>query len=376
MKKAALFLATVFCFSAFATAAARKLENDETPWRMLEQAQVAYDSGDYGVALNLANKAKENRALQISWELGVLEMALSPRQVKKAGDHFDDVLPVLAERDSNEAIALINHYLASYGAAFYSNSVSELVAWLNKSAVYPEADFLTGKIYQLEGEFSLAASFYEKARTEADFLDIPDVKYDILYAMADLAKQLDRREEFEQALLLVLSTDGNFQNPALVRSFERIVDADEGSNVDRFFSLFRCGSRHSVPALYELSLLYKEHGDAKALFKCSALGMLEAFTHMLEALQERDATYRYEDLAGFLRKTGEYADFLAWAQDIHLWELFFLFVDTSATRGRLAFASQFYAVMSESLPDAYWRAQAANCLERLQARVAVTNERH
>ena len=375
MKKAALFFATVFCIStlpplAASAAAARKLSHEEAPWRMLEQAQVAYDGGNYGLALNLANKAKENRALQINWDLNVLETALSPRQVKKAGDRFEDVLAVLAERDSNEAIALIKQYLLFHGEAFYSNSVAELVSWLEKSAVYPEADFLTGKIYQLEGEFQLASSFYEKARTEADFLDVPDVKYDILYAMADLAKQLDKREEFEQSLLLVLSADENYQSRVLARSFEKIVDADSGENVDRFFSLFRCSARHSVPALYELSLLYKERGSNAELFKCAALGMLEAFTHMLEALQERDAAYRYEDLAGFFAKTGEYADFITWAQDVHLWELFFLFVDSSAARGSLVFAEQFYTVMSESLPDAYWRAQAANRLSKLRGHTA------
>ena len=371
MKRTALFFATVFCISLLplfaSTASARKLENDEAPWRMLEQAQVAYDSGNYGVALNLANKAKENRALEINWELNVLENALSPQQVKKAGDHFDDVLSVLAERDSNEAIALIKQYLTLHGESFYENSITRLLEWLNKSIVYPEADFLTGKIYQLEGEFALSANFYEKARVEAEFLDIPDLKYDILYAMAALAEEQGTSEEYEQSLLLILSTDENFQNAILQRSFERIIDADTRDNVDRFFTLFRCAANHSIPALYELCLLYRSRDSMNESFKCATLGMLEAFTHMLESLQEREMSYRFTDLASFFTIVGSYRDFRIWTQESHVWELFFLFVEGAELRGRTVFAERFYEVMSESIPDVYWRAQAQNRLELLRA---------
>lgn len=365
MKKTALFFSALLSISAFVFARApeaRKLENEEAPWRMLEQAVVAFDAGNYGMALNLANKAKENRALQINWELNVLETALSPRQVRKAGDRFSDVLAVLRERDENEAIAVINQYLTFHGESFYSNSVSALVAWLDKSAVYPEADFLTGNIYQLEGEFQLASSFYEKARVEAEFLDVPDLKFDILYAMAELANEQNKLEEYEQALLIILSTDSNFQNKLLQRSFEKIVDADLKENVDRFFTLFRCETNHSILALYKLCLLYKERGDAENVFRCASLGVIESFTHILNSLQERDANFHFTTIADFFEKLNEQSDYIAWMQDTHVWELFFFFVDSAVQRGNYTFGEAFYATMAESLPDAYWQAQAANRL--------------
>ncbi|MCR5723544.1 MAG: hypothetical protein K6G80_00495 [Treponema sp.] len=364
MKKAALFFTALISLTLLCNAqAARKLSDEEAPWRMLEKAQVAFDSGDYGMALNLANKAKENRSLQIHWELNVLENALAPRQVRRAGERFQDVLLVLGERDENDAIALIKRYLTRYGGEFYKDSVSNLVQWLNESIVYPEADFLTGRIYQLEGEFQLASSFYEKARTESDFLDIPDVKYDILYAMADLALQQGNTEEYEQMLLLVLASDPNYQNKSLVRSFEKIVDADTAENADRFFTLFRCQGKHSVSALYHLCQLKRQQNDAKGVFTCASLGMMESFTHMLESLQERDSEFKFTTLSAFFKKLSDYPEFLDWAEEEHVWELFFLFAKQADERGRHAFSQRLYQIMSDSLPSEYWRAQADNRLD-------------
>lgn len=364
MKKSALFFTSLFlCFSLFAQSSdARKLTNEEAPWRILEQAQVAFDSGNYGNALNLSNKAKENRALEIHYEVNVLETALAPRQVRKAGEHFSDVLLVLSERDENEAISLINRYVERYGEAFYADSVTRLTEWLKASIVYPEADFLIGRVYQLEGEYALASSFYEKARTEADFLDIPDVKYTILYAMADLALQQGKQEDYEQMLLLILDTDKNYQNKALLRSFGKIVDADTAENASRFFSLFRCETKHAIPALYQLCRLSEKRNDDEAVFTCAALGMLEAFTHILEALQERDTDFHFTTLSSFFDAVAAYPEFLAWAEDNHVWELFFIFADSAQKRGATVFSSCLYTIMSESLPTEYWRKQAAKRL--------------
>ena len=365
MKKAALFsFAFAFLCMLAPGAEARRLTNEEAPWRMLEQAQVAYDSGDYGMALNLANKAKENKSLEINWELNVLENALAPRQVRRAGDHFADVLLVLDERDENDAISLIKHYLIRKDADFYGDSVSKLVSWLKESIVYPEADFLIGKVYQLEGEFKLASSFYEKARREADFLDIPDVKFDILYAMADLARQQGNTEDYEQMLLLVLADDPNYQNKTLIRSFAKIIDANTAENADRFFTLFRCPAKHSIPALYQLCHLSLARADSSAVFTCSALGMMEAFTHMLEALEERNTEYRFTTLDSYFRSLEAYPEFLDWAEEEHVWELFFLFAECADRRGNHIFTQRLYKIMSESLPVEYWRAQAENRLDR------------
>ena len=80
---------------AFPVTAPKHPDSMNVSWRVLENAQVAYDSTMYGEALNLANKAKESRRAEIEWENYILESALSPLAVRRVGDFFSDVLNIL-----------------------------------------------------------------------------------------------------------------------------------------------------------------------------------------------------------------------------------------------------------------------------------------
>ena len=179
MKKLILsaFLLLSF-FSLFAQVVPKKPVSSEYSWRILQDAQFAFDKGEFSRAMNLANKAKANRVAESDYEVYILDVALSPLAVRKAGEDFDAVLEVLKERDQNEAISIINRYLELYGEKFFQYSVHKMENWVEEKRVYPEADFLIGKIYRLEGEYKTAIDFYEKARLERAFLDIPDKVYD------------------------------------------------------------------------------------------------------------------------------------------------------------------------------------------------------
>lgn len=347
-------------------ARAPKKPQDVFAYRVFEEAVVAFDAGLYGNALQLANKAKDLRHAEAEYETYVLENALSPRAVKRVGTDFRDVLAVLGERDEYEAIAIINRYLRRFGQDYFSHSVDRMVSWIKEKAVYPEADFLIGRIYQLEGEFDIALDFYERARKESAYLDIPEELFDILYAMADLAKQQKKGEVYEQTLLLILDNDPNFKDEVLLTALVRSIDYNTEKHVERFFMLFRCEPHHSLRALYELGNIYERNGEAEQALRCAALGTIEAFTHILGSLDERDADFSYTDYGAFLRQTARYADVVEWGSRMHVWDLMFQFADRVAARGDAVFARTLYAIMAESMPDAYWREEAANRLRSYQ----------
>ena len=173
MKK---FLSPFTLFLIFMMGPLFALQNDskKPSWKILEQAQFCFDSGNYGEALRLSNLALNMHKNEIDSEYNILDIAVSPAQVKHAGDEFVNVLSVLEERESKEAISIINKYLALHGKIFFNDDIKIMLDWLKKKNVYPEADFLVGKIYQIEGEYDTAYKFYTKALDEGDYLDIPD----------------------------------------------------------------------------------------------------------------------------------------------------------------------------------------------------------
>lgn len=349
---------------SFPQVAPKRPVASEYSWRILENARIAYDAADYGEAMNLANRAKANRRAEIAWEVYTLENALSPLAVRKVGDSFGDVLKILAKRDENEAVKLINKYLRFYGTGFFGDSISNLVEWVKEKNVYPEADFLIGKIYQLEGEYKTAYEFYEKARVEREYLDIPDFHYEILYAMVALALEAKRPDDYEQALLLILDSDPKFKDSVFRNAFMKILDSDKAENADRFFTLFRAEENRSLEALFDLGNVYERAGRDENALVCAALGTIESFTHIYATICERDTSYSFTTYADFLEKCGKYDDIMTWCEKYHVWELMFQMGERLQKRGRLILADSFFRKMAAAMPDPYWRSEAASKLAK------------
>lgn len=336
----------------------------ELSWRILQDARLAFDKGEFSSAMNLANRAKANRVAESDYEVYILDVALSPLPVRRAGDDFDAVLAVLAERDQNEAISLIARYLELYGEDFFQYSVHRMAEWVEKKRVYPEADFLIGKIYRLEGEYKTALDFYEKARMESAFLDIPAQQYDILYEMADLLRHQDETERYKQALLLILDKDPHYKDGVLRRAMLKIIDANKRENVDRFFDLFRASSPKTLNALYNISVMFEREGEAESSLFASALGMVESLSHILDSISGRDAGFEYTTLAAFLTKIGEYDDIVQWCEENNFWNYLIDFCRKAAARGNVLYANAMLEDIARATPDSYCRASALASITR------------
>ncbi|MBQ4378672.1 MAG: hypothetical protein II821_05705 [Treponema sp.] len=365
MKKIILSLFMIFAsFSIFSQIVPKKPETSELSWRILQDAQFAFDKGQFASAMNLANKAKANRVAESDYEVYILDVALSPLAVRRAGEDFDAVLEVLKERDQIEAISIIKRYLELYGAKSFGYSVHKMEEWVHAKRVYPEADFLIGKIYRLEGEYKTAIDFYEKARSESSFLDIPDQLYDILYEMADLIRLGGNNEEYKKALLLILDNDQNFKDAVLRRAMLRIIDANKASNVDRFFDLFRASSPKTLNALYNISVILEEEGEAENSLFASALASVESLSHILNSISGRDASFEFTSLSLFFNKIAEYEDISTWCIQNHFWENMINYCKKVSARGDIIYANAMLEVLAESSPDEYTRAAASICISR------------
>ena len=364
MKKLILSAFLLLSFSLFAQIVPKKPESSEYSWRILQNAQFAFDNGDFAKAMNLANKAKANRVAESDYEVYILDVALSPLAVRRAGDSFDSVLEVLKERDQTEAISIINNYLSLYGEKFFQYSVHKMEDWVEEKRVYPEADFLIGKLYRLEGEYKTAIDFYEKARLESSFLDIPDQLYDILYEMADLFRHQKENEKYKQALLLILDNDSHYKDFVLRRAMLKIIDADKTINVDRFFDLFRVSSPKTLNALYNISVIFEEEKEIENSLFASALAAVESFSHIFDSISERDASYEYTGLSGFLKKISEYDDICTWCANNHFWDILIAYCKKVSFRGGIIYANAMLEIIAANSPDAYTRAAARASIVR------------
>lgn len=354
-----LFISFIFVSTAFAQTVVKKVSEDKADYKLLKSAQDYFEMADYGKAISTAEQAKESRIQQCKYEVFVLDNLQRLVYVRKAGDLLTDLQPVLKEHTQNEAYNLINSYIEKYGLETFSNSYSTLIKFIEDRKPYPEADFLIGKIYRLEGETSLAEHYYLEAYAHEDILNVPDVKYEILYELADLCSYANNKSEYEKYLLLILKDNKTYMNKSFMDSIVRVVKTDKIENVEKFFNMYRSENYASIKALNLLSKYYAETNDLDKAIACAALGSITVITRMEEIVRDRMTHYTYTTFKDLLTKSAKYSDIRRWGNSYGSWELLFNFADISSKIGCNNFAGEFFKILAEYPTDPYYEKKAA-----------------
>lgn len=351
-------------------------------WYTLKLAQDSFDSADYGRVISLAEQAKNKRKAQIEWEQYVLDQAQRSREVRLAGDDLGLVVNAMKRAKLTDAHKIIDSYTSYYGSEKFKGRFSNLLDFIERNKLYPEADYMIGKVYKVEGEIKKAEIYMKKAYESFDLLNVPDSKYDILYDMADIAKsQLDSLNygqylsssrksgyyaDYEKYMTDILADDKLYSNPSFMNSMVKAISANDKKAVGRFFELYRSEIDRSLDALvgltayYRTSALYVQSNEdlkkeqTKAL-KCAALGSVVAVSKIQEILEDRLTDYRYTDLSDLLKKCSRFSDIVDWGNDTGVWELLGILAETASDLGYTSFSRELMNILSQSNPEQYWQ---------------------
>ncbi|MBP3710664.1 MAG: hypothetical protein J6I73_09765 [Treponema sp.] len=362
-----IILSAALCAPLFSQVRPQKPSSLTDDIRLLRSARVAYRNGGYGTALRYAEEAKTARKTLIAWETYTLQNSLRPLEVRRANDALPDVLAVLQTREDYDAIEIINKYVRQKTASFFNNSAAEVVAYVAKRNAYPEADWLVGSVYVLEGEYALAKQYLLNAWSNAYLLDVSDEQYDILYDLANIAYIENDFDNYEKNLLLVLSDDSFFKNKNFNDALMLTIRNKSAGSMEKFFTLFRSDDYKSLPAYFKLSEYYGRAGENEKALKANALGVLTGFTKMYNAVKARNPEFEYADLSAFLRETAAYGDIVDWAEQNRVWQGFCDFAVKVRGDGNSVFANDIYASLAASVPDSFWKNYAQRALAEQNA---------
>ena len=364
-----LFFFIAFVCSSASAAYAQKINSVHKPsefeyWLTLKEAQNAYESGDFGEALRRAETAKRQRRDVSVWEGYVLDQTQKNARVRKSGDFIDDLLPVLKEKEYNDAIAVINKHVELRGKDFFHGRFSEIQKWFAEDYRYPEADFIIGKIYRLEGENAFAQQYLDAVCENFNRLDIPDMRYDILYEMADLAKDQNDMEGYEKNLNLILKDDELYRDDRFMEALLRQINLNTAVAVEKFFLLYRSYNDISIRALEELGQYYTKIGKPDKALRCVALGSIASVTKIEEILKDRLIDYTYVSFPDLLTKASQYDDILVWGNENRIWEMFYEFARTAEGQNKLLFSQTLFSLLAKYEPEPYWRKEAEFCIRQ------------
>ncbi|ULQ59829.1 hypothetical protein K7I13_00245 [Brucepastera parasyntrophica] len=351
MKKI-LFTLLGLCFfsaAAFAAPVIFETASGRTVWQIMEQAEIAFEKGELGESLALAENARIRHTESVQHVISLINNALGSREVQRAGDDINLVYAVLQTRNETEVTDALDAVFLKYPARSFSNSMKNLSDWLQKRLVYPEADMLVARIYEAEGEYPLALSFYESAWQNRDFLDIPETKFRIAYSMADISYNMGNYGAREKYLLLVLMDDPVFGQPGnesgILRAMMRTVQTEK--NIDKFFLLYRHSNINALKAYQDLTSFYLYDSEKRLdrAFPVAVLAACVSLTAMTEAIKLVDPEYVYTNFADAMDRSGRNYRISEWIAREKILDSFLLLASVLSERGEIEQARSIWSTL-------------------------------
>ena len=359
-------------------------------WSLFRQAEARLDAGDTSSAFLFVEEARRTHAEEISSMAAELKRAVSDRDISRTADRIPVIYSLLVTREDFAATAVIDRILSKRDAAFFSNSFSALLSWLENATVLPEADVFTGVVYEADGEHSLALSFYERAWESRGYFDVPGDKITLAYRMADLAAFMGNQGARENYLLLALADDNLFGTPgnesqpllAMMRTAQEDASAPRGaaSGVSgaadsaspafvKFFTLYRNNNPQGLKAYRELADLYLDSGRIERALPAAVLSAVTAFTLLENAVREYEFEYSFSSFADTINKAARHGAITAWASESKIWDSFLQLGIALMRAGSRDFAMNIWLNMSLSCPD---RAAAEKASGMMNLAIATT----
>ncbi|UTC77662.1 hypothetical protein E4O04_06475 [Treponema sp. OMZ 799] len=353
------FYSTVFCLEA--------VDKNEKPWHLLEQAKIQIEKGEFGLALHLTNKARDLHKAQIEEKYNYMFNALKPKRVKLEGDNISDVYAILNKREDYDACKILDDIFLTHPPVFFDKSISKLMSWLEKRKALPETDFMAGKIYFAEGDYEQAMHYYKEAWNARMFLEIPEERFNIIYALADTSKLLRKYDEQEKYLLLVLTEDPiygttNLESDALQAMIKTITSE---KTTEKFFLLYRNRNPIALKAYMDLTDIYLEAGKTRRSLATAVLASIIAITNLDDVISKDDYNYEYTEFASLLHKLNRKPEIILWAEKQNFWRSFMNLADALSKNGNFEQASYLYSKLAESIPSIKYAQEALYKKEQL-----------
>lgn len=329
-----------------------------------QKALTAFDNKDYGKALNLCEEAVITRKESVSRQIKMLEDALEPQQVQKAGKKITDIKAVLVKREEWEVLDLIKSCENKKGEAFFDNDIDNLLSYLNSIVYFPEAQKLIGDVYKIEGEYSFAESYYRDALKNSEVLDIPDERYELLYLLAELSQLQNDENARETRLLGILSEDKKFLDKNLRSSMLRTIRQDKKDSMDKFFKLYRADNYYMLKAYSNLAELYMDNGETEKALDFYSISVITGFTKVITTVQKRNINFEYKDLSSLLFEASHYDDIVSWGTENNFWKSLYSFSEVCMKDGDYIFANNLLKSLAEYCPEEYYRKAAVLLIDK------------
>ena len=242
------------------------------------------------------------------------------------------------------------------------DSLSVLQKAVASLAMYPEAEFWIGRVFQAEGELRLAEIQYSRAWDMREAYEISDDRFTPLYALADLYRTRGDFLRMEEQYLTIVRYDpiaSDSRNEYLRNAMLNTLTRD---GFDKFMSLYRTQGDFAVPAFDALGSFWYESGRQGKAVLYLGLGVNRILAKIIEAVRSGEPSYVYSRLAELLGRISADMELEEFARNAELYRLLFTLSDALYANGARGPARDLWQTLASAPGAGTWGTRAASQL--------------
>ncbi len=242
------------------------------------------------------------------------------------------------------------------------DSLAKLQGAAAALAMYPEAEFWIGRVFQAEGELRLAEIQYSRAWDMREAYEISDDRFTPLYALADLHRTRGDFLRMEEQYLAVVRHDPTASDPRNEYLRNAMLNTLTKDGFDKFMSLYRTEGDFAVRAYDALGTFWYESGRQGKAVLYLGLGVNRILTKAIDAVRSGEPSYAYTRLAELMGRISSQRDLAEFARNAELHRLLFTLADALYANGARGPARELWRTLAD-LPDSgIWGTRSASQL--------------
>ena len=212
---------------------------------------------------------------------------------------------------------------------------------------FPEAEYWIGKIFENEGEYTLALKQYERALMFSSLAGDEGFELMVLYSMAGVYAKQENYNLYSRTLekiindvKLKMKTDAEYE---AVLS-DRII----GAGIDKLIYYFRHEGDPLVRAYGELGIYYFSHSRDRSALRNLVSAVMIIFSESIKLLRDYDPQYEYSNFRTLIKESESDNTVKQYLIDSDFYKYLFYLSLTLDNLGEHEQARYIFSVLSES----------------------------
>ena len=229
---------------------------------------------------------------------------------------------------------------------------------LEQDRVSPEAHYWIGRIFEEEGEYSLAEEQYRRALEFRRQLYVMEYEIRIRERLARLYKEKGNYAQFEKALTDILAMDDDYTSreaEAMRAAMIRVL-TDQG--LEKVVELYRLNKPEHFLANAELGLFYYRTGRYMDAVRHLLSGGLTVISRTILHMEVRRPFLEYTGITDFFRNAMAEEESAEYLEESRIDALLYYLGASLYAAGELGSFRQVMELVRDAFPGSPWRSRA------------------